>query len=147
MAVTVHEGNVADATTLMPEITRLKENFGITQFVMVGDRGMIGSTAITTRRDQGGIDWITALKSASIRALVEDKTTQPDLSLPAAWPKAGTGPLLPLHARLLRRVAYEGGLAGTALCLRGPGGQGRPRSGGADRTLRRGQSEDRASMP
>ena len=79
VAVTVHEGNTADPVTLMPEITRLKEDFGITQFVMVGDRGMISSTAIATLRDQGGIDWITALKSASIRALVDDKTIQPDL--------------------------------------------------------------------
>ena len=79
VAVSVHEGNVADPTTLMPEITRIKEDFGITQFVMVGDRGMISSTAIATLRDQGGIDWITALKSASIRALVDDKTIQPDL--------------------------------------------------------------------
>jgi hypothetical protein len=53
---------------------------------MVGDRGMIRSTAIATLHDQGGIDWITALKSTSIRALVEDKSLQPDLSLPAAWP-------------------------------------------------------------
>ena len=79
VAVTVHEGNTADPTTLMPEITRIKDEFGIAQFVMVGDRGMISSTAIATLRDHGGIDWITALKSASIRALVEDKTIQPDL--------------------------------------------------------------------
>ena len=79
VAVTVHEGNTADPTTLMPEIARVRDEFGITQFVMVGDRGMISSAAITTLRDQGGIDWITALKSASIRALVEDKTIQPDL--------------------------------------------------------------------
>ena len=79
VAVTVHEGNTADPTTLMPEITRIKEAFGITRFVMVGDRGMISSAAITALRDQGDIDWITALKSTAIRALVEDKTLQPDL--------------------------------------------------------------------
>jgi transposase len=79
VAVSVHEGNVADPTTLMPEITRIKDEFGISQFVMVGDRGMISSAAIATLRDHGGIDWITALKSASIRALVEDQTIQPDL--------------------------------------------------------------------
>ncbi|MHB8414614.1 MAG: IS1634 family transposase [Acidiferrobacteraceae bacterium] len=79
VAVTVHEGHTADPTTLMPEITRIRDDFGITQFVMVGDRGMISSAAIATLRDQGGIDWITALKSTSIRALVEDKTLQPDL--------------------------------------------------------------------
>ena len=79
VAVTVHEGNTADPTTLMPEITRIKDEFGIAQFVMVGDRGMISSTAIATLREHGGIDWITALKSPSIRALVEDKSLQPDL--------------------------------------------------------------------
>ncbi|MHB8564385.1 MAG: IS1634 family transposase [Acidiferrobacteraceae bacterium] len=79
VAVTVHEGNTADPATLMPEIERIKQDFGITRFVMVGDRGMIASKAITSLRAQGGIDWITALKSVAIRALVEDKTLQPDL--------------------------------------------------------------------
>lgn len=79
VAVTVHEGNTADPATLRPEIARIKEDFGIARFVMVGDRGMISSTAIADLREQAGIDWITALKSTSIRALVEDKTLQPDL--------------------------------------------------------------------
>ncbi|MHB8255340.1 MAG: IS1634 family transposase [Acidiferrobacter sp.] len=86
VAISVHEGNVADPTTLMPEIQRLKQDFGIEQFVMVGDRGMISQKAIDTIRAQDGIDWITALKGISIRALVEDKTghaagnaLQPDL--------------------------------------------------------------------
>jgi transposase len=71
VAVSVHEGNVADSQTLMPEITRLREAFGIEQLVMVGDRGMISNKAIDEMRDADGIGWITALKSASIRALVE----------------------------------------------------------------------------
>lgn len=50
VAVSVHEGNTADPTTLMPEMTRIKEDFGI-----------------------------AALKSTSIRALVEDQSLQPDL--------------------------------------------------------------------
>ncbi|MHB1952850.1 MAG: IS1634 family transposase [Acidiferrobacteraceae bacterium] len=79
VAISVHEGNVADPTTLMPEIQRLKTDFGIEQFVMVGDRGMIAQKAIDAIREQEGIDWITALKGVSIRALVEDKTLQPDL--------------------------------------------------------------------
>jgi len=79
VAIAVHEGNVADPTTLMPEIQRLKTDFGIEQFVMVGDRGMNLAGAIDAIREQEGIDWITALKGVSIRALVEDKTLQPDL--------------------------------------------------------------------
>ncbi len=71
VAVSVHEGNVADSQTLMPEVTRLREDFGIEQLVMVGDRGMISQKAIDEMRETDGIGWITALKSASIRALVE----------------------------------------------------------------------------
>ena len=50
---------------------RLREDFGIEQLVMVGDRGMISHKAIDEMRETDGIGWITALKSASIRALVE----------------------------------------------------------------------------
>jgi len=39
--------------------------------VMVGDRGMISQKAINEMRDTDGIGWITALKSVSIRALIE----------------------------------------------------------------------------
>jgi transposase len=71
VAVSVHEGNVADSQTLLPEVTRLREEFGIEQLVLVGDRGMISSKAIAELRESDGIAWITALKSASIRALLE----------------------------------------------------------------------------
>jgi len=71
VAVAVHEGNVADSKTLMPEVKRLREDFGIEQLVMVGDRGMISKKAIAEMRETQGIGWISALKSASIRTLVE----------------------------------------------------------------------------
>ena len=71
VAVSVHEGNTADSRTFMPEVQRLRQDFGIEQMVMVGDRGMISQTAIDEMRDIDGIGWITALKSASIRVLIE----------------------------------------------------------------------------
>jgi len=76
VAVSVHEGNVADSQTLLPEVRRLRQDFGIEQLVMVGDRGMISSQAIEELRQSEGIAWITALKSASIRALVEQDHLQ-----------------------------------------------------------------------
>jgi hypothetical protein len=76
VAVSVHEGNVADSTTFLPEVQRLREQFGIEQLVMVGDRGMIGNASIAQLREMAGIDWITALKSASIRTLVEQGQLQ-----------------------------------------------------------------------
>ena len=76
LAVSVHEGNVTDSKTLLPELKRLREDFGIEQLVMVGDRGMISSKAIEEMRETEGVGWISALKSASIRALVEQGQLQ-----------------------------------------------------------------------
>jgi hypothetical protein len=50
VAVSVHEGNTADPATLMPEIHRLKQDFGIAHLVMIGDRGMISQKAIEAIR-------------------------------------------------------------------------------------------------
>ena len=71
VAVSVHEGNTADSQTFMPQVQRLRQDFGLQRMVMVGDRGMISQKAIEQMGQSEGIGWITALKSASIRALVE----------------------------------------------------------------------------
>ena len=76
VAVSVHEGNVADSATLVPEVQRLRQNFGIEQLVMVGDRGMIGNASIAQLREMAGSGWITALKNASVRTLVEQGQLQ-----------------------------------------------------------------------
>ena len=76
VAVSVHEGNVADSTTFLPEVQRLRESFGLEHLVMVGDRGMIGHSSIAELREMPGIGWITALKNASIRTLVEQGQLQ-----------------------------------------------------------------------
>ena len=79
VAVSVYEGNVADSQTLLPELKRLRKHFGIEQLVMVGDRGMVSNQAIASMQETPGVDWITALKSASIRVLVEQGHLQLDL--------------------------------------------------------------------
>jgi transposase len=76
VAVSVYPGNTADPQTLMPEIDRLRHDFGLAQLVMVGDRGMIAHKAIKVLREQEGIDWITALKSGAIRALMDQGQLQ-----------------------------------------------------------------------
>jgi transposase len=76
VAVSVHEGHTADSQTLLPEVQRLRQDFGLEHLVMVGDRGMISQKAIDEIRQTDGIGWITALKSASIRALVEQGQLQ-----------------------------------------------------------------------
>lgn len=70
VAVSVFEGNVSDTTTFLPQVERLRERFGIREVVIVGDRGMIAQTSIDELKTIEGLAWITALKSAQIRALL-----------------------------------------------------------------------------
>jgi transposase len=71
VAVSVHEGNTNDPKTLMPQVDKVKKDFGIQTLVLAGDRGMISQKAIDELKEQDGIAWITALKTGQIRALVE----------------------------------------------------------------------------
>jgi transposase len=79
VAVSVHEGNTSDSRTFMPAVQKLRDDFGTRRMVMVGDRGMVSQKSIDEMREMEGIGWITALKSASIRALVEQGHLQMDL--------------------------------------------------------------------
>jgi len=69
-------GNTSDSTTFMPQVTRLREQFGIKRMVMVGDQGMISQKAIDEMSKDDDVAWITALRSSSIRTLVEQKHLQ-----------------------------------------------------------------------
>ena len=76
VGVAVHAGNTADSKTLLPAVQLVQKDFGIERFVMVGDRGMISSKAIKELRQSDAVGWITALKSASIRGLLEQGQLQ-----------------------------------------------------------------------
>lgn len=76
VSVSVYEGNTGDPRTLMPQVVKLKKDFGLESVVLVGDRGMIGQAAVEKLREVEGLAWITALKSAQIRALVEGGALQ-----------------------------------------------------------------------
>jgi len=78
LAVRVFEGNTADPSTVASQITLLKEQFGLTEVVMVGDRGMIkakGKAALSAE----GWRYITALTDAQVRTLLKQGVLQPDL--------------------------------------------------------------------
>ena len=76
VAVSVHAGDTSDSTTFMPEVTRLREEFGIKRMVMVGDRGMISQKAIDEMSTDSDVAWITALRSSAIRTLVQQGRVQ-----------------------------------------------------------------------
>ena len=71
VAVAVFEGDTADCETLLPQVRRFKADFGIEHVVIVGDRGMISQKGIDELQTLSAVDWITALKSAQIRCLVD----------------------------------------------------------------------------
>ena len=79
ITVRVVEGNVSDTKTFLPQIDQIRDEFGIKKMVVIGDRGMVSQKQINEIRNHDGIDWITALRSSSIRKLVEDKSIQPEL--------------------------------------------------------------------
>jgi len=78
LAVRVFEGNTADPTTVASQITILKEQFGMAEVVMVGDRGMIkaqGKAALSAQ----GFRYITALTDAQVRTFLKEGVLQTDL--------------------------------------------------------------------
>jgi len=79
VAVSVFEGNTADPKTLLPQVEKVRDSFGIASLVMVGDRGMISNVQIEAMRKMEGVDGITALKSGAIAKLANAGQLQPDL--------------------------------------------------------------------
>ncbi len=71
VAVSVFDGGTGDPRTLLPQVEKMREQFGIGQFVLVGDRGMITQKQVDALREIKDIDWLTALRPEAIRKLVE----------------------------------------------------------------------------
>ena len=70
---------MADPKTLLPQVEKVRDSFGIASLIMVGDRGMISNVQIEAMRTVRGVDWITALKSGAIARLADRGQLQPDL--------------------------------------------------------------------
>jgi len=70
VAIEVFKGNTGDPKTVASQVDKLKNRFGITKVVLVGDRGML--TAARLREDvrPARLDWITALRAPQVKALV-----------------------------------------------------------------------------
>jgi transposase len=76
VAVSVFKGNSGDPKTLMPQVDKMREEFGIKHFVLVGDRGMITQKQVDALRDIEGCDWISALRPGAINKLVTNGSIQ-----------------------------------------------------------------------
>jgi transposase len=76
LSVSVFKGNTGDPATLLPQVHKVREQFGIDRFVLVGDRGMLTQKKIDVLRTIDGIDWIGALRPEAIKKLVESESIQ-----------------------------------------------------------------------
>jgi hypothetical protein len=76
VAIKVFGGNTGDPTTVASQVDKVKDRFGITRVVLVGDRAML--TAARLREDvrPQGLDWITALRAPQVKKLVRDGALQ-----------------------------------------------------------------------
>jgi transposase len=80
VAVEVFAGNTADPKTVATQVNKLRQRFGLSDVVLVGDRGMITSARI--RQDlpaSHGIQWISALRANQIQKLAKDGQLQMSL--------------------------------------------------------------------
>jgi hypothetical protein len=78
VAIEVFPGNTADPTAFTHAVAKVRDRFGLTRMVMVGDRGMITSARIDALRAENtkhgtdtdaGLGWVTALRAPAIKAL------------------------------------------------------------------------------
>jgi hypothetical protein len=81
VAVRVFPGNTGDPSAFTAIADVVRDKFGLTQMVMVGDRGMITSARIAALNQAGdgtqrpaadAYGWITALRAPAIRKLMAD---------------------------------------------------------------------------
>jgi hypothetical protein len=72
VAVRVFPGNTADPAAFVAAVTVVRDRFGLTDLVMVGDRGMITSARIDALREHTQLGWLTCLRAPAITALAAD---------------------------------------------------------------------------
>jgi len=71
VAVEAFSGNTADPATIETQIDKVRTRFGLSDIVLVGDRGMLTSARIARLRELGGIGWVSCLRAPALRRLVE----------------------------------------------------------------------------
>ncbi len=76
ITVEVYPGNTGDPTTVVDQVEKLRQQFGLSHVVLVGDRGMLTQPQIDKIKKHPGLGWITALKSVAIRQLVDQGALQ-----------------------------------------------------------------------
>jgi transposase len=70
VSVQVFEGNTSDNITVLEQVQKIHEQFGVNKIIFVGDRGMIKGPQIKALDEN--CDYITALTKPQIKTLIEN---------------------------------------------------------------------------
>lgn len=76
VAVETYAGNTADPCTVGDQVEKLRQRFGLSRVVLVGDRGMLTQTQINEISTHPQLGWISALRTHAIRELVNQGVVQ-----------------------------------------------------------------------
>src|SRR5215218_7998024 len=79
VAVEVFDGATHDHQTVPAQLDKLKARFGLSEVVLVADRGMVTRANLDAIRHADGIEWITALKAPQVKRLARTGAFQPPL--------------------------------------------------------------------
>lgn len=79
VAVDVFDGATHDHQTIAAQLDKLKGRFGLSEVVLVADRGMVTRANLEAIRQTDGIEWITALKAPQVKRLARGGAFQPSL--------------------------------------------------------------------
>src|SRR3954454_5348127 len=81
-------GNVADVTTLVPVIDRLRSRFGIGRVCVVADRGMVSTDTIAAL-EQRGLEYILGMRERGSKEVRQLVLADPAPSVPLVIPREG----------------------------------------------------------
>lgn len=76
ISIQVYPGCTSDAKTIGEQVDKIKEEFKVERFVVVGDRGMLTQGQIEGLKALGGVDWISAFRGPTIKSLFENGKLQ-----------------------------------------------------------------------
>ena len=108
LAVEVFAGNTADPASLAAQVERIRQRFGIARIALVGDRGLLTTARIRADLQPAGLGWISALKSQSVRTLVQRPGPSGGPAPAAAKAPLRPGELVPDQVAEMRSEDFPG---------------------------------------
>lgn len=79
IAISVYPGNTGDAATVADQVSKLKGDFQLSEVLLCGDRGMLPWSCLKDIKEIPGMQYVSALRSADIQGLLEEKNLQMSL--------------------------------------------------------------------